>query len=41
MKLTITKGIITDCSCNCPFDIGPVCKHVAAVIFIFSRMCWI
>ncbi len=37
VKLTITKGIITDYSCNCPFDMGPVCKHVAAVLFYIQQ----
>jgi uncharacterized Zn finger protein len=33
VRLTIKNGIITEHVCDCPYDFGPVCKHVAAVIF--------
>ncbi len=33
VKLTIKGGIITDFECDCPYDFGPICKHVTAVIF--------
>lgn len=26
-------GHITNWQCNCPYDQGPACKHVAAVLF--------
>jgi len=37
VKLTIKNGIITDYSCNCPYDLGPICKHVVAVIFYLQQ----
>lgn len=33
VQLTLKNGIITEYVCNCPYDMGPVCKHVVAVIF--------
>ena len=33
VTLRIRDGIITEHVCNCPYDMGPVCKHVVAVIF--------
>jgi len=33
VQLTLRNGIITEYVCDCPYDFGPVCKHVAAVIF--------
>jgi hypothetical protein len=33
VQLTINNGIITKHVCSCPYDMGPVCKHVVAVIF--------
>jgi SWIM zinc finger len=33
VKLSVVDGIMTDHSCDCPYDFGPVCKHVAALIF--------
>ncbi len=33
VHLQINGGIITEHWCNCPYDLGPVCKHVAAVLF--------
>lgn len=35
--LTIKGNIVKDYSCNCPFDTGPVCKHVAAAIFFLQK----
>lgn len=37
VKLTIKNSIITDYSCNCPYDLGPICKHVVAVIFYLQQ----
>lgn len=37
VKLSIRNGVITEHSCDCPYDIGPVCKHVAAVIFYLEQ----
>jgi hypothetical protein len=27
------RSVIKDWDCNCPYDLGPVCKHVVAVLF--------
>jgi uncharacterized Zn finger protein len=37
VQLTLKNGIITDYGCDCPYDIGPVCKHVVAVIFYLQQ----
>lgn len=33
VRLTLKNNIITDHDCDCPYDLGPVCKHIVAVIF--------
>ena len=33
VQLTLKNGIITEYFCNCPYDMGPVCKHIAALLF--------
>lgn len=33
VKIQLEKDQITQYSCNCPYDQGPVCKHVAALLF--------
>ena len=33
VQLEISNNIITEHNCDCPYDMGPVCKHVVAVIF--------
>lgn len=33
VQLKINSNIITDYNCDCPYDRGPVCKHIVAVIF--------
>lgn len=37
VQLTIKNGIITENVCDCPYDMGPVCKHVVAVIFYLQQ----
>jgi uncharacterized Zn finger protein len=37
VQLSIKNGVIVEHSCNCPYDAGPVCKHLAAVIFYFQE----
>ena len=37
VQLTIKNGIVTEHVCDCPYDMGPVCKHVAAVIFYLQQ----
>jgi len=33
VHLTIKNEVITEHVCSCPYDMGPVCKHVVAVVF--------
>ena len=33
VSLRIRDGVITEHICDCPYDMGPICKHVVAVIF--------
>ncbi len=33
VEVEITNGEVTDWSCDCPYDWGDTCKHVAAVLF--------
>lgn len=35
--LTIKRNVVKDYSCDCPYDMGPVCKHVAASIFFLQK----
>lgn len=35
--LKVKNKIIIDNSCTCPYDFGPVCKHVAAVLFYMQQ----
>ncbi|MBW6480929.1 MAG: SWIM zinc finger family protein [Bacteroidales bacterium] len=37
VQLTLKNGIITEHVCDCPYDFGPVCKHVAAVILYLQQ----
>ncbi|WP_417146881.1 SWIM zinc finger family protein [Porphyromonas sp.] len=37
VKLSISNGVITEYSCDCPYDMGAVCKHVVAVIFYLEQ----
>lgn len=37
VQLTIRNNEITEHVCSCPYDLGPVCKHVAAVIFYMKQ----
>jgi uncharacterized Zn finger protein len=37
VRMTIKNGFITEYVCNCPYDMGPVCKHVVAVIFYLQQ----
>jgi hypothetical protein len=32
-EVTIHNEIVTDSSCTCPYDMGPVCQHVVALLF--------
>lgn len=33
VQLTIENDVVTEYVCDCPYDQGPVCKHMAAVLF--------
>jgi len=33
VQLEISNNTIVEHNCDCPYDMGPVCKHVVAVIF--------
>ncbi|MFW6267584.1 MAG: SWIM zinc finger family protein [Marinilabiliaceae bacterium] len=33
VRISLSNGTITQYLCNCPYDMGPVCKHVAAAVF--------
>ncbi len=33
VHLKLKQDLITEHRCSCPYDLGPVCKHVAAVLF--------
>ncbi len=33
VQLEVSDNTITEHNCDCPYDMGPVCKHVVAVIF--------
>jgi len=35
VRITIKDGMVTDHVCSCPYDLGPVCKHVVALL------CWL
>lgn len=37
ISLQITNNIIEEHNCNCPYDMGPVCKHIVAVIFMHQQ----
>jgi hypothetical protein len=33
VQLEISNNIIVEHNCDCPYDMGPVCKHIVATIF--------
>lgn len=37
VQLKIKREIILEYNCDCPYDLGPVCKHVVASIFYLKR----
>ncbi len=37
VELKIKNGTITEHICTCPYDMGPVCKHVVAVLFYLQQ----
>jgi uncharacterized Zn finger protein len=37
VRLVIDRGEVVEHLCSCPYDAGPVCKHVAAVLFYLQK----
>ncbi len=37
VRMTMNNAVITEHVCNCPYDMGPICKHVVAVIFYLQQ----
>jgi uncharacterized Zn finger protein len=37
VELKIKNGTVTEHVCTCPYDMGPVCKHIVAVLFYLQQ----
>lgn len=37
VKIKVQQEVVTKYSCDCPYDMGPVCKHVVASLFCLTR----
>ena len=37
VQVSIKNDVITEYVCSCPYDMGPICKHVVAVIFLLQQ----
>lgn len=37
VEMKINNGIVEEYVCSCPYDMGPVCKHVVAVLFYLQQ----
>ncbi len=37
VNLTIQRNVISDYYCDCPYDMGPVCKHVVAALYYLKE----
>lgn len=37
VNLKVQNYIIVEYSCDCPYDMGPVCKHIVALIFCLKE----
>jgi len=37
VTVTVQDRKVTDYSCNCPYDMGPVCKHIVALLFALQE----
>lgn len=37
VQVTVKNDALVNYRCNCPYDSGPVCKHVAAVLFYLQK----
>lgn len=37
VELNIEDGLVTNHYCPCPYDMGPVCKHIVAALFFIQQ----
>jgi uncharacterized Zn finger protein len=37
VQLAIKNNVVIEHNCDCPYDMGPVCKHLVAVIFYLKQ----
>lgn len=37
VNLTIAGEVVTDFYCDCPYDGGPLCKHIVAALFYLQE----
>ena len=37
VRLKVKKNIIVEHNCDCPYDMGPICKHIVATIFYLEQ----
>ena len=37
VQLTIKNNLIVEHNCDCPYDLGPICKHIVAAIFYIQK----
>ena len=37
VNLSVEGNTVTDFGCDCPYDMGPICKHVVAALFYLQR----
>jgi len=37
VRIKIKNDVIVDNACTCPYDMGPICKHTAALIFYLQK----
>jgi hypothetical protein len=35
--IKVKKHVVTEHQCDCPYDLGPVCKHIVAAIFYLQQ----
>ena len=38
VTVTVQDRKVTDYSCTCPYDMGPVCKHIVALLFALQGL---
>lgn len=37
VNLRVSNDEVTEYACNCPYDMGPVCKHIVAALFYLQK----